>query len=1118
MNEYNLLIQKLEFFIKKYYKNQIIKGIIFSAIIYIFIYLSVTLTEYFGHFSTKIRTFLFYSTLIIFVFVFVYYILLSILKLFKIGKTISHKQAAIIISKHFKEVEDKLLNILELANFDKNNGFSNELIIASIDQKVKLLKPIPFKSAINFKENFKYLKFLAPLIFIVFLIYFIAPNMLADGTQRIFEHQTYFKPVSPFHIKFLNDSLEVKKGKDYKTKIEITGKYIPREVNISYGGNQFSMKVNPNNRRKFSYTFRNINNEIDFYFASEKYKTESYHLNILPPPLILNFNVSVDVPNYTGEKDKILENIGDLTIPIGSKIKWNIKTLDVDSLYLEFSESKILNLKNINQSFEAFKKIIKSENYSINFYNKFFKNPEKIEYSINVVPDLYPKIVANSLIDSAVYTLHYFKGNISDDYGFKKLTFNYKEKGKKEIIEKINLRISNNTLTQEFYHTFDFSEILEKNYTEIEYYFEVFDNDGVNGSKSARTKNFTFKIPNKEELRNMENESHKNLEKKIEKSLELADELKNDLKKMKEQNINNSSTSWEKMQMMENIADKQKSLEEMLKEIAEENQNKNDMKKTFNKQSKEIMEKQKKIQDLLENLMTDELKELLAEIEKLKEKFNEKDFNKLFEKMEMSYDDLEEQLDRNLEVLKKFELEEKLNQSIEDLKELAKEQKQLSKDVKEKNLDREIELKKQKDQKKKFEKIKEDYKKAQELNKELEDKMDLKDFEKEEKEIDEQFEKTEEKMEKNRRKKSSKMQKENSEKMESLAMKMQKMMDENMQEETGEDIDALRQILDNLVSFSFSQEELMNNLKNMKRGNPAYVEITQKQKDLTDDFKIIKDSLQALAKRTPQLSSIVSKELLLIENYASKAIETLGGRDIYSTRSKFSEERYKQKVATSQQMVMTSANNLALLLDEVLKSMQEQMSNCSGGSCSKKGKGKSSKPSMSSMKQMQKDLKKQLENMLKEMKNGNQKGGKKGGSKELAKMLAEQEKFKQMMNEFGGSALNPETQKKLNDIKKMVEESEKEIANKMVSIKTLERQKKIMTRLLEAEKSEEEREIEEKRESKEANKIFYKNPEELFKEKKLDLPFKEILNTNNLKLDNYYKKKYKEYLLNLMED
>ncbi|OQX98176.1 MAG: hypothetical protein B6I24_06105 [Bacteroidetes bacterium 4572_128] len=1059
MNEYNLLIQKLEFFIKKYYKNQIIKGIIFSAIIYIFIYLSVTLTEYFGHFSTKIRTFLFYSTLIIFVFVFVYYILLSILKLFKIGKTISHKQAAIIISKHFKEVEDKLLNILELANFDKNNGFSNELIIASIDQKVKLLKPIPFKSAINFKENFKYLKFLAPLIFIVFLIYFIAPNMLADGTQRIFEHQTYFKPVSPFHIKFLNDSLEVKKGKDYKTKIEITGKYI------------------------------HINNEIDFYFASEKYKTESYHLNILPPPLILNFNVSVDVPNYTGEKDKILENIGDLTIPIGSKIKWNIKTLDVDSLYLEFSESKILNLKNINQSFEAFKKIIKSENYSINFYNKFFKNPEKIEYSINVVPDLYPKIVANSLIDSAVYTLHYFKGNISDDYGFKKLTFNYKEKGKKEIIEKINLRISNNTLTQEFYHTFDFSEILEKNYTEIEYYFEVFDNDGVNGSKSARTKNFTFKIPNKEELRNMENESHKNLEKKIEKSLELADELKNDLKKMKEQNINNSSTSWEKMQMMENIADKQKSLEEMLKEIAEENQNKNDMKKT-----------------------------LLAEIEKLKEKFNEKDFNKLFEKMEMSYDDLEEQLDRNLEVLKKFELEEKLNQSIEDLKELAKEQKQLSKDVKEKNLDREIELKKQKDQKKKFEKIKEDYKKAQELNKELEDKMDLKDFEKEEKEIDEQFEKTEEKMEKNRRKKSSKMQKENSEKMESLAMKMQKMMDENMQEETGEDIDALRQILDNLVSFSFSQEELMNNLKNMKRGNPAYVEITQKQKDLTDDFKIIKDSLQALAKRTPQLSSIVSKELLLIENYASKAIETLGGRDIYSTRSKFSEERYKQKVATSQQMVMTSANNLALLLDEVLKSMQEQMSNCSGGSCSKKGKGKSSKPSMSSMKQMQKDLKKQLENMLKEMKNGNQKGGKKGGSKELAKMLAEQEKFKQMMNEFGGSALNPETQKKLNDIKKMVEESEKEIANKMVSIKTLERQKKIMTRLLEAEKSEEEREIEEKRESKEANKIFYKNPEELFKEKKLDLPFKEILNTNNLKLDNYYKKKYKEYLLNLMED
>ena len=60
--------------------------------------------------------------------------------------------------------------------------------------------------------------------------------------------------------------------------------------------------------------------------------------------------------------------------------------------------------------------------------------------------------------------------------------------------------------------------------------------------------------------------------------------------------------------------------------------------------------------------MTDELKDLMEQIEQLENEMNEEKMKQLTDKMEMTYDEIEEQLDRNLELLKRFEVEQKIEE------------------------------------------------------------------------------------------------------------------------------------------------------------------------------------------------------------------------------------------------------------------------------------------------------------------------------------------------------------------------------------------------------------------------------------------------------------------------
>ena len=215
----------------------------------------------------------------------------------------------------------------------------------------------------------------------------------------------------------------------------------------------------------------------------------------------------------------------------------------------------------------------------------------------------------------------------------------------------------------------------------VSYYFSVTDNDVINNYKTTTSDNFVFEIPNREEIAASEKEQFEKLQEMLKQSDKLAKDIQNDLQNLRIKNMDTNVSDWEKSQMVNDIVTKQNKLEQLYDQIKKDNENLNNYLNSFNQNNEEIKEKQKQIEELLEDVFTDELKELMEEFQKLADEFDSKKLNQLSEQMDLSYEDLQKQLDRNLEMLRKMKIEQKLQNVIDNVNKMAGEEEKLADEV-----------------------------------------------------------------------------------------------------------------------------------------------------------------------------------------------------------------------------------------------------------------------------------------------------------------------------------------------------------------------------------------------------------------------------------------------------
>lgn len=1108
MDAFGQLLVQIDAFIRKYYKNQMIKGSILVAAVLLFTFLLVATLEYVGRFGSTVRGLLLFSFLFTNGFLLVRYFAIPLLKLFAIGKLISREQASALIGSFFPEISDRILNTLQLNQTTDNHSASVELVRASIEQRSRELSVVPFSSGIDLRKNWNYVKYASPVVvlFILTLVFF--PEVVTKGSKRVVLFQEQFKEDAPFEF-VLRSSLEnLEEGSAPAVEVMLRGKQLPEKVYVhSTEGNFLMKRISKNG---FRIQLPKLAKSTRFYFEAGGFVSGSHWIKIVPKTTVGKFTAELKYPAYLGLKNEVIQHAGDLEVPEGTSVKWSSFAANVEQTTIELYGRRWVKK---SEGFSFSTTAMNDGVLSLSYVNRFSKKVDSAQYRISVVKDFHPTISVIEEVDTLSSAIRFFQGQVGDDYGLTKLVFVYtiRKKNGKEITQRVPVTKVAGT-SYAFTHAVDFRREAIEVDDKIEYYFTVYDNDGVRGPKASSSSVYTYELPSLEQLNELREEKVEASKEQLNQLIRKAAEFRKNVERMKKEALNSKSSSYSKKNQVQQLQQEQMNLMQSVEQLKQQMNESLDEKNKLSEMDLELLEKQELLEKLLNEVMDKELMDLLKQLEELMEKQGNQNLPEKLDQLEMKSEDMKKQLDRSLELLKRMQVNEKLDDIQKELEGLSKEQEDLKKKVEEQKLSNEQAKEEQEKINDKFDALKKDLEELNDLNQSLDKPMNLGDQEELKKEISENLQDSKENLEKNKSKKAGESQQKSADGMESLANQLEKMQQEANKQQQEEDINSLRQILESLMALSFRQEDVMNRFYKVKDQDPFYKKLGRRQRSIVDDTKIVRDSLERLASRQPKIATFIDQELSQLELNFKAGLENI-------------DEHKRQPLNQNLQYVMTAFNNLALLLNESLQQMQSQMnSDMKGaGACSNPG-GSGKKPSSSGNSQdMKETLKKQLEQMKKGQNPGGQMPGDKPGqgqegsggfgNKEFAKMAAQQTAIRQRLEQIRNE-LNQDGKgngNKLNPLIKELEQQEKELLNKQLTPEMVKRQQNIMTRLLESEKALLERDFDEKRESKEGKIFNYSNQKRIDEYNQQKLKQVELLRGVDPLYRKYYKDKAAEY-------
>lgn len=1002
----------------------------------------------------------------------------------------SDKEAAILIGRFFPEIKDKLLNTLQLA--DKIDDYSeSELLVATIEQRTAELQPIRFSDAVDFKDNFKYLRVfgLSILILITLIIFF--PDFSQKPVERIINYDKFYEKPLPFQVNIQSEEIEVVQGDDLDFTIHVTGEKIPEKFYINSSvGTRMMTKLSNND---FSFTFNNIYQSESFHINGGEYTSPEIRIIVNPSPTLLYYETELSYPRYINRKKETLSGKTRLMVPQGTDVRFVFHTKDVASMNI-IHDSICHEVKSENNEYVYSYKAMQTSKLYVNISNQWSENYNPIPFKVEVIPDEYPEIQVQPFNET--FSKHtYYSGLVADDYGFSKLLYHFEVENKpnQSFVKRID--IDRNNSRTSFYYSVDLDTLKMYPGDEVKTYFEIWDNDGINGAKSRRSELFYLSLPTRETLDSLADASEENVLSKLQEKTNDLEQLRKDIDEMLKDLMSKKELDWTDKEKIKELLEKQKEIQEEWDKVQEEQKELQDFMENNELSSEELLKKQEQINKLFEEVIPDEMKKLMEELEKMLDEMPREKMQQMMQDLKQNNKELQEMMDRNLSLLEQLKVEKDLNDLINKMNELSEK----LENVNESNNDS-LTAENAKNQ---LNELSQELDSIMERNKGLQEPFNISKDENMENEINQDLDEAGNMEENGDDSGSSQKKNEAGKKMREMSEQLSMDMMMSGMEQLGEDAHLIRILLENVVRSSHEEEDLMNEVANMKKDDPTLSDKISRQKEIVDNFAMVEDSLRKMAMRQTDIKNFVFNELQLIDQQLQLAMKEMNEMTLGAAVSR-------------QQRAMMSMNNLALMLSESLNDMNESMME-SSGSCSKPKNSKkpqSGKQTMKNMKDLQEQLGKQLEQMRKEMQRQQQEGKpQQSMSEEFARMAAQQEMLREqmqkMLDEMKKDGVTGDDG--INQIIKDMEKLEEDLVNKKINNQTIKRNQDILSRMLKAQNAQEEREKEEKRKSEEFKGSYEKrNIDEIEYQNNLKKQ-QEFLKLNSIEYQPFYRSKINDY-------
>lgn len=917
------LKQKLEAFIRKYHLNDILRGAILFISIGLLYLLLLLMVEYFFWLPSDGRKALFWSFIIVEAALLYRWILVPLSKLLKLRQGITYEESAKIIGNYFPEVSDKLLNTLQL----QQNEEPSELLLASVEQKMDEMKAFSFPKAVSYSSNKKYLPYFALPILVFILSFLIADaNWFGKSYERMTNYNTAYTPPSPYNFQLLNDSLSVVQNQSFDLAFTIVGNRIPEEVKLVLDDESHYLRAD--NKGVYHYSIASQGTDIPFSIIGNNKVRQDFTLEVLPKPFIQNMELFIQPPAHTKLESSKVRGSGTTEVPEGSRVTWNIETMQSDVLQMVQKDS-VYDFQTEKELFIYQQKILQAFDYEVVAVNNQSNLKEQMHFRMQVIKDAYPTINIQEILDAVEPTVYQFTGSAEDDYGLRSLSFIIYPSANPSEKEVFDIPFSGDSF-EAFQFKFDTKEYIQEEGSYV-YYFEVTDNDAVNGYKTTRSDMGTLAALSSQDIKDSQLDFQKDKLQNLSDNMKKWMEENSDLQELENLERSSDEVRWEDVQKVNAFTKQEQFAMESLEKITE------DLKQSLdNMDADPASQKDKEqLQDRMEEQLNELKKnqELLDKLEEYQSKISNEDLLKEIEEYKKEKKIQEKNLGQLLELTKRFYVSEKNHKLASDLMDLGEKQEKLAEKDGESVKEEQEELQEQ------FDLFKQELEELMKENQQLLKPFSLHQDKSTEERISQDQQDALDNMEEGSPENSKPSQQGAGQKMQELAQAMQQQQMQGGMESVAEDAAVLRQILDNLVRISFSQEELLELFSEISFNNPKYGNYLTSQHDLKQNFRHVNDSLFSLSLRQPSMGKQIHQLTTEINDHIDVSLDDLA-------------QNRMSKGITQQQYTLAGANELAVILSDILENMQMQIQASGSG----QGDGQSSSFQLSDIIEEQQSL------------------------------------------------------------------------------------------------------------------------------------------------------------------
>jgi hypothetical protein len=980
------------------------------------------------------------------------------------------------VGQRIPSILDRLLNALQLGKLLKDNreGYSSDLALEAVDRVARDLDSVELRSVEGNARVKRAAKIMLGVVLVTAVAYIAGSSTLFASLHRVSNPSKDFPRPLPFQLIVTPGDTKALKGDTVQVEIAVQGR-MPAKIRLfaqadsRKDADDYNLVADRDSVFRFS-----LGPVRKYWAASGPVAAGPYRLTVRERPFIRSLQAKVIPPAYSKLPVTMSEaNVGDVTALKGSKVELFVETnMDLSQGWMETEAAgdslARQDLEVLGNRLHGSFAVMDDFEYRIRMTDpEGITDRDPIWYRVTGLLDRDPSvriIQPPGDVEITEQMLLPLLAEAEDDFGISRMVLRYHrasiadpEDLSLDDYDSRNLagKLDDDGLTR-CDELWDLSPMDLLPEDEMSFYMEVWDNDQVTGPKRARSDVLTVRFPSLDDLYAQTEEQQENMGSDLTETLKAAQELSEAMQEITNEWKRNPEMTWEEQQRLQDVMKRQEELAKTVDDIAQQMK---EMAQSIQENSlftQETLQKYMELQELFQRVATPELKEAMRKLAEAMQKQNPEELLKAMQNFQLTQEQFQKQLDRSLNILKQMELEMKMDELAKRADDLLKRQEAINNQLDSTSDSQSMkDLASQEDKMSSdMESLEKEFQKAQDMAKEL-----MKQTPQEMQDIDQFLQ--QEQLPSEMQTMSSMMSQSNgsckkrgqkiSSSLNQLSQMMQQAKQNIVQKKMDQLLAALERETANLLRLSFNQEDLMDSAEDLPVTSPQFDAVAERQQDVRSGLQRVADSVYAIARETffisPQLGAAMGQAMQKMD----EGIDASNQRD-------------GRRLGQQGHAAMGALNKAAMLMQQSADQMSKSCSSTGGEEMMKK---------MSELSCQQEGLNQNTLSLFQ----GNQGQYSMEQLSEMKRLAGQQAQIQQELGNLAQDAkATQETLGRLDEVGKQMGEVVNDLKDANLNERTLQRQEKILTRLLDAQRSVREREYSPKRQSKTGEDIVRTSP------------------------------------------